>query len=236
MNIDIKHLSKSYHDKTVLSIDDLCINSGSFLGIIGPNGAGKSTFAKIIAGLDQPTTGTIQYDALSPTAGIYQKITMVFQKPYLLRASVFDNIAYPLKIRKLSKDIITMKVNNILEEMDIQHIKDQNARTLSGGEAQKVALSRAIIFEPSLLILDEPTANIDPASTLTMEKNIKNFHKKTKATIIIVTHNLQQARRLCQDVIFMHQGSIIEQSPVEDIILNSKNPLTQKFVKGEIIL
>lgn len=236
MNIDIKHLSKSYHDKTVLSIDDLCINSGSFLGIIGPNGAGKSTLARIIAGLDQPTTGTVQYDALSLTADVYQKMTMVFQKPYLLRTSVFHNIAYPLKIRKLSKDTIAIKVKNILEEMDIQHIKDQNAWTLSGGEAQKLALARAIVFEPSLLILDEPTANIDPASMLVMEKAIQNFHKKTKATIIIVTHNLQQARRLCRDVIFMHQGSMMEQGTVEDIILNSKNPLTQKFVEGEIIL
>ncbi|SNS03922.1 tungstate transport system ATP-binding protein [Anaerovirgula multivorans] len=236
MNITISNLTKSYKEKLVLKIDDSHVNSGCFLGVIGPNGAGKSTLVKIIAGLDQATTGEIQYDSTPLNTSIYQKMTMVFQKPYLLRTSVFNNIAYPLKIRKVDHRSIEEKVNQLLEEMDIQHIKNQNAWTLSGGEAQKVALARAIIFQPSLLILDEPTANIDPASIFMMEKTVRHFHEESKATIIIVTHNLQQAKRLCTDVAFMHQGNVIEYGKTEDVIFSSKNQITRKFVEGEIIL
>lgn len=236
MNITISNLTKSYKEKLVLKIDDFHVDSGCFLGIIGPNGAGKSTLVKIIAGLDQATTGEIQYDNTHLNTSVYQKMTMVFQKPYLLRTSVFNNIAYPLKIRKVDNRSIEEKVNQLLEEMDIQHIKNQNAWTLSGGEAQKVALARAIIFQPSLLILDEPTANIDPASIFMMEKTVRHFHEESKATIIIVTHNLQQAKRLCTDVAFMHQGNVIEYGKTEDVIFSSKNQITRKFVEGEIIL
>ncbi|AOY76276.1 phosphate ABC transporter ATP-binding protein [Clostridium formicaceticum] len=236
MNLTIKDLTKSYKEKKVLDIDALHIESGAFLGIIGPNGAGKSTLVKILAGLDAPTSGVLKYDGISINTSIYKKMTMVFQKPYLLRTSVFNNIAYPLKIRKVNKNKIHQQINDLMDEMDIQHIKEQNAWTLSGGEAQKVALARAIIFQPSLLILDEPTANIDPASTLALEKTIKNFYEKTKATIVIVTHNLQQAKRLCHDVAFMHRGTILEYGKTEDVILSSKNKLTRQFVEGEIIL
>lgn len=236
MNITINHLTKSYKEKLVLKIDDFRLEAGSFLGIIGPNGAGKSTLVKIIAGLDQATSGGVLYNGANLSTDIYQKMTMVFQKPYLLRTSVYNNIAYPLKVRKIDRKTIDHKVSQLLEEMDIHHIKNQNAWTLSGGEAQKVALARAIIFEPSLLVLDEPTANIDPASIFMMEKTIKNFHEKSKATIIIVTHNLQQAKRLCNDVIFMHQGNVVERGKTEEVIYSSKNQLTRKFVEGEIIL
>jgi tungstate transport system ATP-binding protein len=236
MNIKINNLTKTYADKTVLSINNFHINEGSFLGVIGPNGAGKSTLVSIIAGLDEATTGDIRYEDMPISPTISSKMTMVFQKPYLLRTSVYNNIAYPLRLRKISNRMIEVKVKEILEEMNIQNIANQNAWTLSGGESQKVALARSIIFEPSLLILDEPTANIDPASMLVMEKTIKSFHQKNKATIMIVTHNLQQAKRLCDDVVFMHQGKIIEHGKAEDIIMSSKNQLTRKFIEGEIIL
>ncbi|AKL94376.1 phosphate ABC transport system ATP-binding protein PstB [Clostridium aceticum] len=236
MDLTSKDLTKSYKERKVLDIDALHIESGAFLGIIGPNGAGKSTLVKILAGLDTPTTGVVKYDGVPLNTRIHQKMTMVFQKPYLLRTSVFNNIAYPLKIRKVNKNKIQQQVDDLIEEMDIQHIRNQNAWTLSGGEAQKVALARAIIFQPSLLILDEPTASIDPASTLVLEKTVKNFYNKTKATIIIVTHNLQQAKRLCDDVAFMHKGKILEYGKTEDVILFSKNHLIRQFVEGEIIL
>ncbi|SET73658.1 carbohydrate ABC transporter ATP-binding protein, CUT1 family [Natronincola peptidivorans] len=236
MNLTIKNLTKYYNKQCVLSIDAFTIERSSFLGIIGPNGAGKSTLVKMLAGLETPSSGEILYEKSLISPPIYKSMTMVFQKPYLLRTSVFNNIAYPLKIRKLNPKAIDKKVNHLIVEMGIESIKNQNAWTLSGGEAQKVALARAIIFEPALLILDEPTANIDPASILTMEKTINKFYQQSAPSIIIVTHNIQQAKRLCKEIAFMHQGKIVEFGKSSDMIHHPSNPLTKNFIEGEIIL
>lgn len=236
MDITIKNLTKYYNQQSVLNINSFSIKQGSFLGIIGPNGAGKSTLTRILAGLDTPSSGEVLYNNSSLNPSISKNITMVFQKPYLIRTTVFNNISYPLKIRKVNPKEIKERVNHLIQEMDIENIKYQNAWTLSGGEAQKVALARAIIFKPSLLILDEPTASIDPASIFMMEKTIKNFHVKTNTTLIMVTHNLQQAKRLCSDVAFMYKGSIFEYGKTNDVILSPQNELTRCFMKGEIVL
>ncbi|MCC5911711.1 MAG: ATP-binding cassette domain-containing protein [Clostridiaceae bacterium] len=236
MEIIIDALVKNYGKKQVLNIGGLHIKKSSFLGIIGPNGAGKSTLVKILSALDKPSFGKITYNGSYLNATVAKKMTMVFQKPYLMRTTVFNNIAYPLVIRKFSKEIINNKVNTLMKELDIEDIKDQKAWTLSGGEAQKVALARAIIFEPSLLLLDEPTASIDPASLLLMEGAIKKFHENHSPTIIMVTHNIQQANRLCNKLAFMHQGKIIAYDKTSAIINSPQHPSVRNFIKGEIII
>ncbi|SDK19472.1 ATP-binding cassette domain-containing protein [Natronincola ferrireducens] len=236
MNVTISALTKYYENKCILNIDDFTIDSGALLGIIGPNGAGKSTLVKILAGLDTPSSGEIKYNDEAFSADILRNMTMVFQKPYLLRTSVFNNIAYPLKIRGVHPKEIAHRVEALIQEMGLKAIAHQNAWTLSGGEAQKVALARAIIFRPSLLILDEPTANIDPASILMMEKTIKNFYAQCSPTIIIVTHNIQQAKRICKEVAFMHYGQVLERDETKALIYHPTNPTVQGFIEGELIL
>lgn len=235
MKLDIRDLKKNYEGQCVLNIDNLTIESGSFLGIIGSNGAGKSTLIKTIAGLIDSSSGFINYNSEKISPKIQKSMTLVFQKPYLLRATVFKNIAYPLIIRKIKKEEIVKRVNEVMKSMDIKHLENQKAWTLSGGEAQKVALARAIVSRPSLLLLDEPTANIDPSSVLVIEENIKKFYKKNKPTVIIITHNLQQSRRLCKDVAFMNEGQIIEKGKVEEVFNDPINTLTKKFIEGEIL-
>lgn len=235
MEIRIEGLIKHYHQKEVLNIPTLNIKSDTILGIIGPNGAGKSTLAKILAGVDAISSGLITYDGNTFNTDILQQITMVFQKPYLFRTSVFNNIAYPLKIRKINKEAIHNEVNKVIEEMEISDISRQNAWTLSGGEAQKVALARALIFKPRLLLLDEPTANIDPSSIVTMERMISKAHSENNTTIIIVTHNIQQAKRLCTDVLFMNKGEAVEISDTSSILKNPANPITKQFLEGELV-
>jgi tungstate transport system ATP-binding protein len=236
MHLAISNLIKEYEGNRVLDVETIAIPKYSLCGIIGPNGAGKSTIVKIIAGLEKPTSGKIEYDGEPFTENIFKNITMVFQKPYLLRTSVFNNIAYPLIIRKERKEDIKEKVYGIIEEMGIEKIKNQSAWTLSGGETQKVALARALVFQPTLIILDEPTANIDPVSVMAMEETIGKVHERKQSTVLIVTHNIHQAKRICDKIVFMNKGKVEEYGKAEDIIHRAKNKQTQKFIMGELLI
>lgn len=236
MDLQITNLQKYYGERCVLNIENRTIKKGSFLGIIGPNGAGKSTLIKIIAGLTEASNGTVTYDGNRLNTRVQQNMTLVFQKPYLLRTTVFNNIAYPLVIRGVKKQEISERVNDVMKSLDIEFLRDQKARTLSGGETQKVALARAIVIKPSLLLLDEPTANIDPNSVLVMEENIKKFHEESNSTVIMITHNLQQSRRLCVDVAFMNKGEIVEIGDVDSVFNHPENITTKKFIAGDIIV
>ncbi|KAB3525737.1 ATP-binding cassette domain-containing protein [Alkaliphilus serpentinus] len=231
MDIQIKNLTKTYNNRKILAIDGFHIPSKSFLGIIGPNGAGKSTLVKIIAGLDTPSTGCILYNHEGLNQRINRNMTMVFQKPYLLRTTVYNNIAYPLKLRNINKEEIHTRVQKIIGEMGIAGLQHQKAWTLSGGEGQKVALARALIFNPSLLILDEATANIDPSSIYAMEDAIKCYYENNHATIIMVTHNIKQAKRLCNTVAFMNGGVIEESGTSDEVIYNPTKEATKTFIK-----
>ncbi|QEK11567.1 ATP-binding cassette domain-containing protein [Crassaminicella thermophila] len=234
MQISINNLVKEYNGHRVLDVGYLNINKGTILGIIGPNGAGKSTLIKIIGGLEEATSGQVYYNGKK----IYSQkdITVVFQKPYLLRTTVFNNVAYPLMIRKEKKKAINNKVNKILKEIGIENLKNQKAWTLSGGEMQKVALARALIFRPSLLILDEPMSNMDPSSIAIMEEMIKKINQIEKTTVIIITHSLQQAKRICKEVVFMHKGKVQEFGSMKEVIFNPKNHITKAFIQGELLI
>ena len=140
-----------------------------------------------------------------------------------------------MKVRKYKKKDIKNRVNTLLHEMEIENLKDQRANTLSGGEGQKVALARAISFYPSLLLLDEPTANIDPNSMVVMEKMIKKINQSHKTTIVIVTHSLAQAKRLCTEIMVMDKGKIIEAGNVKQVMFHPQNRITKNLIQKESI-
>ena len=210
MEIRIKKLRKSYGKKRVLDIEKLIIPEGEITGVIGPNGCGKSTLLNIVSGLEEDFEGKVRYGAYPLSKEIIRKMTYVFQKPYLFKRSVYENIAYPLRIRKIERSEEKKKVLNIIEKLEIQDLTEKRADRLSGGESQKVALARALVFQPELLLLDEPTSNIDPESIKIMEREILSFNKKTRATIWIVTHNIEQAERLCHSIINLEAGKVVE--------------------------
>lgn len=212
MNIIIKNLQKSYKDKMVLSIDSLELSGGKIMGIVGPNGAGKSTLINIISGLDKDFNGEVMYNNKPLDDDIYKKITLVFQKSYLFRRSVYENITYPLKIRGLSKSEIEKRADNIIDRLEIKELKNKKGHLLSGGESQKVSLARALVFEPELLLLDEPTASIDPDSIRIMEREILRYNKEKAGTVIIITHNMEQAKRICDEVLYLQQGRVEERN------------------------
>lgn len=235
MNIHCENVTKWYEEKKVLDVDALHIKRGALCGVIGPNGAGKSTLVRIIAGLEAPTSGQVYYGHKPKSAPPFDIMTMVFQKPYLLRTTVEKNIAYPLKLRGWDKKQIEDRTSELLEDMGLTEFRHQKSWKLSGGEIQKVALARALSFRPKLLILDEPTANIDPPSIAAIEKMLKKVSQNEHTTVIIITHNLQQAKRLCNYITFMHKGQVVETGISDQVIHHPKNNKTKRFIDGELI-
>jgi tungstate transport system ATP-binding protein len=226
MNISLHNITKKFGDKTILNIDQLDFKAGMITGIIGPNGSGKSTLMKIIAGLDKEYTGLLHIDGQEMNKEICKNMTLVFQKPYLINMDVYNNIAYPLKIRGLSQVEIKYKTDKMIELLQLKEIMKQNARSLSGGEMQKVALARAIVFEPKLLLLDEPTSNIDPKTMQLMENAIKYINQCCNTTVVLVTHNIRQLQRVCSQAVFMLDGKVVEQGLVKDVL----NKLNEDFI------
>lgn len=236
MNIYAENLMKKYDSRVVLNIEQLEIRDGSLCGIIGPNGAGKSTLLNIMAGLLKQTEGKLYYQEQGMSEPPYKNMTMVFQKPYLLRTTVEKNIAYPLKLRGWKDAAIENRVRVIAEELGLMSFLKQKSWKLSGGETQKVALARALSFRPELLLLDEPTANVDPATTAEIERMLKKINEEEGTTVVIITHNLVQAKRLCNDILFMNQGQAVEFGTSEQVLTKPVQELTRRFVAGELLI
>lgn len=216
MELHISNLKKQYHKRVVLDIDDLYIKSGQVLGLTGPNGSGKTTFMRIIAGLESADEGLVNYDTISLNKRILKAMTYVSPNPYLIDTTVFNNIAYPLKIRKFEKNEIEKRVNVVLDEFGITSLKSKNAKQLSSGESQRVALARALVFEPELILLDEPTANIDKETVPIIEKALLKHNRDSGMTIVIATHDIEQPKRLCEKIIRFESGLLAESGIINE--------------------
>jgi tungstate transport system ATP-binding protein len=206
MDIEIKKLLKRYKDKVVVDIERNIFKSGKIYGIIGENGAGKTTLLKIIAGLEPFERGSIHYNGKSLGESELKRITYLSQTPYMMQTSVYNNIAYPLKIRGKSEAEVGHLVHQIMDEFQITSFKDQLATQLSGGEAQKVALARALIFDPEVVLLDEPTASIDRNTIKTIEEAIIKRNREKKMTVITISHDTDQINRISHEVVLLERG------------------------------
>jgi len=238
---DIKKIVRKYNGETVLEVENLIIKRGFIYALIGPNGAGKSTLLRQLNLLEEPEVARFKflesaYSELKANKLKFQRMmTLVFQKPLLFNTSVYENVAYGLKVRGLSQVIIKEKVEGALKMVGLLEKTKQMATTLSGGEAQKVALARAIVFKPEILLLDEPTSNLDPQNGLEVERLVKRINEEMGTTIIIVTHNMFQAKRLAQKVIFLMNGKIVETGEVNNIFTSPQAEKTKAFIQGEIV-
>ena len=207
MEVRLEQVSKRYGQKLVFENLNETFESGKITGLVGDNGAGKSTLLRLIAGLDLDYTGHIYYNGQPLSKPLYQQMTMVFQTPYLLKRSVYDNIAYPLQLRHRPSAEIRQKTDAMIARLGIEKLAKQYAHKLSGGESQKVALARALIFEPELVLLDEPMSGIDAASVSFMEQMIQEYAREYRKTVIMITHNARQAEELCDRIVHLHGAS-----------------------------
>ena len=228
---------KVYGQREVLHIEELEVYRGEILGIVGPNGAGKSTLLRLLNFLEPPTSGKIVFDGYpvdgTVSLGIRRQVTTVFQRPILLNATIQQNVAYGLRIR--GEREIESKVKEALARVGLIEFAKTPVRTLSGGEAQRVALARAMVIEPEVLLLDEPTANLDPYNVGLIEGVIADLNCEQGTTIILVTHNIFQAKRLAHRVGLLLEGRIIEVGEVEEFFEAPRDPRTVAFVRGEIV-
>ncbi|MFO7952274.1 MAG: phosphate ABC transporter ATP-binding protein [Bacillota bacterium] len=236
----MKNIQKEY-DREVLRVNKLKLNKSLIYGIIGPSGAGKSTLLHIINLLTTPSNGTYYFHGqpvpsnTKELINLRRKMSLVFQKTILFKESVWNNVAYGLRARGYNKVEIKKRVDHLLNQVGLKELADRRADTLSGGEAQRVAIARAVAFDPELLLLDEPTANLDPFNIELIENMIKSLNKEKSITVVIVTHNVFQARRIADEVIFIDKGEIVEMGPTEKIFTDPAHEKTLLYVEGKVI-
>jgi tungstate transport system ATP-binding protein len=224
----------------VLNIPALTIQQGEIFALVGPSGAGKSTLLRLLTLLEAPVSGSLSLcldgqDVSYDTATIAElrQITMVFQQPLLLSRTVWANVAYGLKLRGERDG--KLRINAVLERVVLSGLANVDARTLSGGEAQRVALARALVLEPRVLLLDEPTANLDPANVHLIERLVREQHNRHGTTVIVSTHNMFQARRLATRIGFLFQGELIEVASTEKFFTEPRDVRTAAFISGDLV-
>ncbi|WP_238367248.1 ATP-binding cassette domain-containing protein [Mesobacterium pallidum] len=226
----VRDLTLRFGDTTVLDSVSFDLSPGGCTMIMGPNGAGKSLLLKLLHGLMAPTSGRIDWGGHSAHAATPRQ-ALVFQKPVLLRRSVAANIDFVLKARRKDR----ARRDALLEHVGLAHKTRQPARLLSGGEAQRLALARALATDPEVLLLDEPTASLDPASILAIETIVAEARARG-TRIICVTHDLGQARRMADEVVFLHRGRVAEQARAVDFFPQPRSAAARNYLDGRIVV
>lgn len=232
--LNLDKIEKNY--QSVKALDDITFSAegGKIIVLIGVNGAGKTTLLRILAGLEKPDRGHIILNNKKMTPGeLCRATTLVFQKTAMFNRSTYDNLAFGLKIRGEKDFAIKEKIIQALGMVGLKGFERRKAKRISGGEQQRISLARAFLLETQILLLDEPTANLDPNSATIIERAIMD-RKKGNSIIIIATHNLSQAKRLGDEIIHMYNGKIIERANPKQFFDNPENELTRKFISGEL--
>ncbi len=207
------------------------LSAGSRTVILGPNGAGKSLTLRLCHGLLAPTSGTIRW-AGAFAGDPMRRQAMVFQRPVMLRRSALANVAYGLKLAGMAKAERTERARAMLDRVGLLALADRPARSMSGGEQQRVALARAWALQPEVLFLDEPTASLDPAAARAVEAIIRAIHE-AGTKIVMTTHNLAQARRLADEILFLDRGRLVEGSPADLFFRAPATPEAAAFLREE---
>ena len=229
--IELKQVAAAPGGVPVLAGIDLVLAAGGRTVLLGPNGAGKSTLLRVLHGLIPPSGGSIKWgDATSRPFGQ----AMVFQRPVMLRRSAAENVRYALDLAGVRGADADARIDEALDEVGLRALADRPARVLSGGEQQKLAFARVWALRPEVLFLDEPTASLDPAAARSVEQIISDIHARG-TTIVMTTHNLVQAKRMADDVLFLHAGRVTERTPAREFFTMPRSIEAAAFLEGERI-
>ena len=241
MSIKIKKIEKNYNSGFHLEVDSFEIPEKKITCLIGPSGGGKSTLLRILAGMDVDCKMEIEIfgegknSSKEFTIKNRREISLVSQKPALLRRSVRENIRYPLDLAGVPRKLADQRTEEIAEETGLKDKLNRSALKLSGGEAQRMSLARALVTQPKLLILDEPTANLDPKNVGILEDLIFKANRDRKITVLLVTHNMFQAKRLADYLALLIDGEIQASGMNTEFFSTEADEKIQKFVSGEMI-
>ena len=230
--IHLNDISVIRGDRKLIDHVSCTIEGGGITTIMGPNGAGKSLLIRCLHGLTDIDSGTIKFGTSPLNDEIRRRQSMVFQTPTMMRRSVFANLLFAATRHQTADNT---HILDILGQVGLDHLADQSARLLSGGEKQRLALARALITRPDILFLDESTSNLDPASTKIIEDIIR-AESKSGTKVIAVTHDIGQAKRLADDVMFLHAGSLCEHSPASRFFASPSSPEAAAYLKGELVI
>ena len=230
-------LQQTYNGRRVLDIDRLAVGRGEVLALVGPSGAGKSTLLRLLNFLEQPSGGTLAFDGEividKPPLEQQRRVTTVFQRPALLHRSVAANIAYGLRLR--GQKLPDSEMTAWLDRLGLAHLARQSAPKLSAGEAQRVALARALVLRPDVLLLDEPSANLDPYNIGLIERLVGEAHAETGMTVVWVTHDIFQARRVAGRVAFLLGGRLVEAAEAAAFFGAPRTREAAAFLRGELV-
>jgi tungstate transport system ATP-binding protein len=234
--VELEGVRRGYGGAWQLDLPSLQVRRGEFLTLLGPTGAGKSTLLRLIHFLEAPETGRILLDGtpvgFPAPMEVRRSIVMVFQRPLMLTGSVRDNVAFGLRVRRAYD---AARVEALLERFNLAHLARREARQISGGEMQRLALARAMACRPQLLLLDEPAASLDPGHVAVVEGIIRGVHREDGTTIVLATHNLGQARRLAQRVGLLVGGRLVEIGESQDFFERPRDPLTAAYLRGDLL-
>ncbi len=228
----LEGVAKRFGPVTALDGVSLRVKPREIFCLVGPSGAGKTTLLRIAALLEAPDGGRVVHAAAGNSR---KQIAMLHQRPYLFRGTVFENVAYGLRLRNRPEAEMEAEVRAGLEAVGLQDRASSRARDLSGGEAQRVAFARAIVTRPRLLLLDEFTANLDPANVALLEEAVLRFRSETGATVLMASHNFLQAKRMADRVGLLLQGKLVEVAEKEKFFERPERMETQRFLKGEMV-
>jgi len=236
--IELKGISKNYGSVTAVRHVDLAIPSGSIFGIIGRSGAGKSSLLRTMSLLEKPDTGEVHYgnERVDTLQGMEllqrrRKMGMIFQNFNLLGSrNAYGNIAYPLEIAGMHRKQIEERVNELLDLVDIKEKRKARLRELSGGQKQRVAIARALAVNPEVLFCDEATSSLDPQTTRSILGLIRDLQQRLKITVVLITHQMEVIREICQEVAVMEEGHIVETGTVASVFDSPKAAATREML------
>lgn len=230
--LNVKNAFVKKRGKRIIGPIDVQLSTKGFTMVMGPNGSGKTTLLRLLHGLENPREGKLKWNGNIESVRLEQ--SFVFQTPIMLRRTAIENIIYPLKLRGIPNDIATKIANEWISKINLENSSNVNARFLSGGEKQKLAIARALATKPQLLFLDEPTANLDGSATKEIEKLLQEAHK-AGTRLIMTTHDMGQGKRLADDVIFLYRGTIHETAKAISFFKNPATQEAQAFLNGDIL-